>query len=256
VELPITASGVRLLRRGNFIVKTGGDKLWQCTKCGRRFANRNQSHFCSHVTLESHFEGKPSETRSLYEAFLAVVQSHGPVVVLPEKTRISISGTISGDSSLTPAGPAGVFVQSFKGNGDDTIMGAFTSISQSLIDFSKPPAIVISNGAFFETFSGGALFGTSSGSGTANGNGTASVTIDFIFTGGTGLFAGATGEATVTGTITSTSSTTESITGSYVGTLSVVPEPTTLALFVPAIAVGAVTAVCRRRREARDHRSD
>jgi hypothetical protein len=142
----------------------------------------------------------------------------------------SISGTISGDSSLTPAAPAGAFVQSFKGNGDDTILGAFTSISQSLIDFSKSPAIVISSGAFFEVFSGGTLFGTSSGSGTANGNGTARVTIDFVFTGGTGLFAGATGEATLTGTITSTSSATESITGSYVGTLSVGPEPTTLAV--------------------------
>ena len=101
MELPITASGVRLLRRGNFIVKTGGDKLWQCTKCGRRFANRNQSHFCSHVTLESHFEGKPSETRSLYEAFLAVVQSHGPVVVLPEKTRIALQVRMSFAAIMT-----------------------------------------------------------------------------------------------------------------------------------------------------------
>jgi hypothetical protein len=104
VELPITASGVRLLRRGNFIVKTGGNKLWQCTKCGRRFANRNQSHFCSHVTLESHFEGKPSETRSLYEAFLAVVQSHGPVVVLPEKTRIAFQVRMSFAAIMTRRG--------------------------------------------------------------------------------------------------------------------------------------------------------
>jgi hypothetical protein len=85
-------------------VKTGGNKVWQCTKCGRRFANRNQSHFCSHVTLESHFEGKPSETRSLYEAFLAVVQSHGPVVVLPEKTRIAFQVRMSFAAIMTRRG--------------------------------------------------------------------------------------------------------------------------------------------------------
>jgi len=28
----------------------------RCTKCGRRFANKNQTHFCSDVGLESHFE--------------------------------------------------------------------------------------------------------------------------------------------------------------------------------------------------------
>jgi Domain of unknown function (DUF5655) len=76
-------------------VKGGDDKLWQCTHCGRRFANTNQTHFCSDVTLESHFVGKPPETRSLYEAFLAAVQSHGPVVVLPEKTRIAFQVRMS-----------------------------------------------------------------------------------------------------------------------------------------------------------------
>ncbi len=74
---------------------TGLDKLWRCTKCGRRFANKNQTHFCSDVQLESHFEGKPPETRRLYEAFLGAVRSHGPVVVLPEKTRIAFQVRMS-----------------------------------------------------------------------------------------------------------------------------------------------------------------
>jgi hypothetical protein len=161
----------------------------------------------------------------------------------------SISGTFEGDSTLTPTSPPGVFVQNFTGDGDDTIFGSFKVQSQSLIDFSKPPAITISNGMLFEIFSHGTLFGTTSGGGTASGNGTATFTIEFVVTGGTGLFAGATGDATLTGTITSTGATTESITGSYVGSLSVVPEPCTLALLAPAVAVGAVVMSRGRRRE-------
>ena len=90
-------------------------------------------------------------------------------------------------------------------------------------------------------------FGTTSGNGTADGHGSANVTIDFVFTGGTGHFAGDTGTATFTGTITSTGPTTESITGSYQGTLLSVPEPSTLALLAP---VAAVIVLLRRRRDA------
>ncbi len=131
----------------------------------------------------------------------------------------TVSGTLEGDSTLTPAGTPGVFIQNFTGDGDDTTFGSFTAASTSTVDFSNPPNIIISDGMFTETFAKGKLFGTSSGDGKANGQGTASFTLDFVFTGGTGIFAGATGDATVTGTITSTSATTESITGSYVGTL-------------------------------------
>jgi hypothetical protein len=85
-------------------VKAGGDKLWRCAKCGRRFATKNQSHFCSHVSLESHFEGKPPETRRLYESFLAVIRSHGPVLVLPEKTRIAFQVRMSFAALMTRRG--------------------------------------------------------------------------------------------------------------------------------------------------------
>ncbi len=160
-----------------------------------------------------------------------------------------ISGTLSGDSTLTPTGTPGVYVQNFTGDGDDTTYGSFSPQSQSTIDFSKPPSILISNGSLSLTFSQGTWVGTTSGSGTGNGNGTATFTVDFVITGGTGLFAGATGEATITGTITSTSSTTESITGSYAGSLTLVPEPSTLVLLAPALAVGAIVVARGRRRE-------
>jgi len=79
-------------------------KLWRCSKCGRRFANKNQTHFCSSVRLESHFEGKPPKTRQLYEAFLAAVRSHGPVLVLSEKTRIAFQVRMSFAALMTRRG--------------------------------------------------------------------------------------------------------------------------------------------------------
>jgi hypothetical protein len=57
--------------------------------------------------------------------------------------------------------------------------------------------------------------------------GAATLTLDLLFTGGTGLFAGVTGEATATEKITRTSSTTETITGTYSGTLVATPLPAT-----------------------------
>jgi Domain of unknown function (DUF5655) len=76
-------------------MKTGRKRLWQCPKCGRGFANRNQSHVCSDVTLSSHFEGKPPETQRLYKAFVEAVRAHGPVRILPEKTRIAFQVRMS-----------------------------------------------------------------------------------------------------------------------------------------------------------------
>jgi hypothetical protein len=70
--------------------------LWRCTKCGRRFANRNQSHFCrSTQPLRNHFAGKPREVRALFDRVRAVVESCGPVTVLSEKTRIAFHARMS-----------------------------------------------------------------------------------------------------------------------------------------------------------------
>lgn len=183
---------------------------------------------------------------SITASLIALVTMGGHLI--PAHGEV-ITGTLSGDSTLTPTGTPGVYVQSFTGDGDDTTFGAFTPTSQSTVDFSKPPAITITDGMFSETFAQGTLFGTSSGSGAASGHGTADVTIDFVFTGGTGLFAGDSGEATFTGTITQTSATTESITGSYTGTISTT-GPSTLVLLTSAAAAGAVVVVVRRKRAA------
>lgn len=80
------------------------NRLWQCQHCGRAFANTNQSHFCSNVRLEEHFAGKPEATRELFDAFLKAVRAHGPVRVLPEKTRIAFQVRMSFAALMTRRG--------------------------------------------------------------------------------------------------------------------------------------------------------
>jgi hypothetical protein len=69
--------------------------LWRCAKCGRRFANRNQSHACGQHDLESHFKGKSPAVREMFDALLALLKRCGPVTVLPEKTRIAFQVRMS-----------------------------------------------------------------------------------------------------------------------------------------------------------------
>jgi hypothetical protein len=69
--------------------------LWICPACGRAFANRNQSHACGRHGIETHFEGKSAKVRAIYDAFLAMLELSGPVVVLPEKTRIAFQVRMS-----------------------------------------------------------------------------------------------------------------------------------------------------------------
>jgi hypothetical protein len=63
--------------------------LWRCERCGREFANRNQSHACATHDLDHHFTGKPQMVRALFDAVVSAIRAIGPVEVLPEKTRIA-----------------------------------------------------------------------------------------------------------------------------------------------------------------------
>ena len=69
--------------------------LWKCSKCGRLFANRNQSHFCSRYTLREHLAGKSALAISLFREFANLVKRCGPVRVVPEKTRIAFQVRMS-----------------------------------------------------------------------------------------------------------------------------------------------------------------
>jgi hypothetical protein len=164
-----------------------------------------------------------------------------------------ISGNFGGASALSSTGTPGEFEQKFVGVGEDDVLGLFAIESESLVDFSDPPNLFIHDGMVTLFFANGSLFGTSSGMGVGSGMGTAVFELDLIFTGGTGIFAGATGEVSIMGTIVRTSPTTESIAASYAGRLNLVPEPSSLSLLGLGAAAGAGVLVRTRRRPRRSN---
>ena len=72
------------------------ESLWRCRKCGRAFATRNQTHTCARLhDLEHHFAGREPIVREIYDRVATFVQAIGPVIVLPEKTRIAFQVRMS-----------------------------------------------------------------------------------------------------------------------------------------------------------------
>jgi hypothetical protein len=72
------------------------ESLWRCSKCGRRFANRNQTHTCAALhDLDHHFAGREPIVRELFDLVAAAARSIGPVIILPEKTRIAFQVRMS-----------------------------------------------------------------------------------------------------------------------------------------------------------------
>jgi hypothetical protein len=69
---------------------------WQCPSCGRRFANRNQTHTCADLgDLDARFVGTSPPVRAAFDAVLSAVAGLGPVTVLVEKTRIALQVRMS-----------------------------------------------------------------------------------------------------------------------------------------------------------------
>jgi Domain of unknown function (DUF5655) len=65
--------------------------LWVCLRCGRNFANRNQTHACRPLAdLDQAFTGKEPSVRAAFDAVLTEVRRLGPVTVLPQSTRIAL----------------------------------------------------------------------------------------------------------------------------------------------------------------------
>lgn len=62
--------------------------LWQCPECDRQFANRNQWHACTRMTIEEHLRDKTPRARELFRALEEVVRDCGPVRLHPVKTGI------------------------------------------------------------------------------------------------------------------------------------------------------------------------
>ena len=78
--------------------------LWRCEDCGRLFANPNQSHACGTTALAAHFERRSARVRAIFEAFRAMLEGFGPVIVLPEKTRIAFQVRMSFAAVMTRRG--------------------------------------------------------------------------------------------------------------------------------------------------------
>ena len=75
---------------------TVGEPLWTCPRCGRSFANRNQSHACAAtLDLGHHLEGKDPEVAAIFRRLVELAERNGPVTVLPEKTRIALQVRMS-----------------------------------------------------------------------------------------------------------------------------------------------------------------
>src|SRR5690349_10039288 len=64
------------------------DKLWQCPKCDRPFANRNQSHSCGKYSVDDFLAGKSKHSIALFNRFRQMIESCGPVILAPAKTRV------------------------------------------------------------------------------------------------------------------------------------------------------------------------
>jgi len=69
--------------------------MWECPRCRRWFANRNQSHACGTFELEPHFAGCDPNVRLAFERIVGLIRELGPVTVLPEKTRIAFQVRMS-----------------------------------------------------------------------------------------------------------------------------------------------------------------
>lgn len=194
-------------------------------------------HISSALPTDNH--GIPNNTlrtRSAAARTLFVLLASLALLIVPAQAGL-LSGAIDGTATLTPTGTPGIYIQNFVGDGIDATYGAFNATSQSMVDFTSPPNIVITNGMLTDVFAGGKFFGTGSGGGTANGQGSATFKVDFIITGGTGIFEHQTGEVTIMGTITQTSQTTESIDGTYLGNIGT-PEPSSLSLLFLGASAG------------------
>jgi hypothetical protein len=69
--------------------------MWKCDGCGRRFANRSQSHFCGRYTLRGHLRGRTPEALAIYRGFVKLASRCGRFAILPEKTRIAFQVRMS-----------------------------------------------------------------------------------------------------------------------------------------------------------------
>ena len=67
------------------------ENLWQCPRCGRLFAKRNQSHACVSYSIDDHFRSKPDSLREVFDLLLAKISQFGPVRTDAVKSAINLA---------------------------------------------------------------------------------------------------------------------------------------------------------------------
>jgi hypothetical protein len=63
--------------------------LWTCPKCGARLVGRNMWHACGDYSVEGFLAGRGARARALFARFVDLVESCGPVLAAPAKTRVA-----------------------------------------------------------------------------------------------------------------------------------------------------------------------
>jgi hypothetical protein len=147
-------------------------------------------------------------------------------LVLPvQASTISTTGNYTGTviNNLTMVGLDFVGTQTVSGTGNISPLGSYSfTAGNDATFFGSTLTNTITNGTFTDIFGGGTLFGTYTGHGTSNATDTTE-TLNYIVTGGTGVFLGYTGSSHGTANIDNIG--TISYTG--MGTLTTTPIPST-----------------------------
>jgi len=63
--------------------------LWACPKCGARFVSANIWHSCGRFRVEDLFAKSEPHVFDLYRRFKRMVERCGPVIEIPQKTRLA-----------------------------------------------------------------------------------------------------------------------------------------------------------------------
>lgn len=67
-----------------------GDGLWHCPRCGAGFVTANLWHSCVRLSVDEALARTTPAAREAFAAYVALIERCGPVVVIPQKTRIVV----------------------------------------------------------------------------------------------------------------------------------------------------------------------
>jgi uncharacterized protein YdhG (YjbR/CyaY superfamily) len=57
----------------------GGEEMWQCPKCGRKFKNENQHHFCGKIAkIDDYIAEQPEDVQPLLKKIRETIRAAAP----------------------------------------------------------------------------------------------------------------------------------------------------------------------------------